>query len=199
MRALLALPCSLGGLNVVNPIDAQFSTSKRISAPLVDLIFRQEHQLHDCYAVQQHIKSVTCQVRCTKQKELAGNLYTFVSSSTLHWFGWSKGSFELVDLTAHQWPWVCTTQISFPGCTLIQVQLAPQKHSIHLQLRSSILSWSCPIMSNGRFSNNSPRWGEGHDYISPHRSLSQCFCRTPSATSFRGNSTILHSYYGRQC
>jgi len=84
MRALLALPCSLGGLNVVNPIDAQFSTSKRISAPLVDLIFRQEHQLHDCYAVQQHIKSVTCQVRCTKQKELAGNLYTFVSSSTLH-------------------------------------------------------------------------------------------------------------------
>ena len=52
MRELLALPASLGGLSITNPITIsaeQHSTSKLISAPLVKRVIEQDHQLGDCH------------------------------------------------------------------------------------------------------------------------------------------------------
>ena len=46
-RKLLSLPCRLGGLNIINPTDtadAQFSASKLLSAPLVDMIIQQSSE-----------------------------------------------------------------------------------------------------------------------------------------------------------
>ena len=53
---LLALPTHLGGLGLINPVDAsaeQHHTSKLISAPLVNLVVNQELSLGECHATQQ--------------------------------------------------------------------------------------------------------------------------------------------------
>ena len=83
MRALLALPCRLGGLNVVNPIEScaeQFTSSQLISRPLVDLIVKQSNQLFECDAVQQRIKSTLKQTRFANLQALARRLYSSFSA-----------------------------------------------------------------------------------------------------------------------
>ena len=54
-RELLALPARLGGLGLMNPaasVKDQRAASQQISAPLVDRIINQDHQLDDCHSVQ---------------------------------------------------------------------------------------------------------------------------------------------------
>ena len=58
-RKLLALPAQLGGLGLINPAASekeQGAIAQQISAPLVDPITNQDHQLDDCHSVQQSIK-----------------------------------------------------------------------------------------------------------------------------------------------
>ena len=55
-RDILALPASLGGMGLENPsheAEREYAPSKRATAPLVDQIVAQSHQLHD----ESHIKS----------------------------------------------------------------------------------------------------------------------------------------------
>ena len=59
VRELLALPAHLGGMGLINPavISAeQHPTSKLISAPLVEQVLRQDHQLIQCHAAKQDIR-----------------------------------------------------------------------------------------------------------------------------------------------
>lgn len=84
MRELLALPARLGGLGLTNPIVSakeQRSCSKQISAPLVDRIVDQEHELGNCHSIQQHIKRDLKLTRNSKQKDEAEHLQQSLSSS----------------------------------------------------------------------------------------------------------------------
>ena len=74
-RELLALRARLGGLGLTNPaasVKDQRAASQQISAPLVDRIINQYHQLDDCHFVQQSIKRRI--QKYMKQKEDAKNL-----------------------------------------------------------------------------------------------------------------------------
>ena len=76
-RELLALPARLGGLGLTNPaasVKDQRTASQQISAPLVDGIINQDHQLDDCHSVQQSIKRRIQHMKYMKQKEDAKNL-----------------------------------------------------------------------------------------------------------------------------
>ena len=60
IRDLLALPASLGGLNLHNPLKSapeQFASSLRVTAPFVEKILQQDHNLSNCPTIQQKIKS----------------------------------------------------------------------------------------------------------------------------------------------
>ena len=77
VRELMALPTSLGGLGLINPQGSateQNETSKRISAPLVDLILQQNHQLLECHSTQKDIKDTIRAEKRTKQKDAAKTL-----------------------------------------------------------------------------------------------------------------------------
>ena len=79
VRELLALPAHLGGMGLINPaiISAeQHATSKLISAPLVDQVLRQDHQLIQCHAAQQDIKARAHSDKRARQAEEARNLQT---------------------------------------------------------------------------------------------------------------------------
>ena len=59
VRELLALPAQQGGLGKINPVAisaAHHATSKKISAPLVNLVVSQNHQIAQCTSVQQWLK-----------------------------------------------------------------------------------------------------------------------------------------------
>ena len=61
-RDILALPARLGGLSLENPsheAEREYASSKRVTAPLVDHIVAQLHQLPD----ESHIKSAQQAVR----------------------------------------------------------------------------------------------------------------------------------------
>ena len=76
-RNLLALPCKLGGLGLFNPTDVcseQHSTSKLITAPLVNLVVNQEPCLGDCLTSQQHEKTKARTQKRSKQKQDAEEL-----------------------------------------------------------------------------------------------------------------------------
>ena len=76
-RELLALPARLGGLGLTNPAASakdQRAASQQISAPLVDRIINQGHQLDDSHSVQQSIKRRIQHMKYLKQKEDAKNL-----------------------------------------------------------------------------------------------------------------------------
>ena len=77
VRELLALPASLGGLGLMNPVaiaKEQHDTSQLICAPLTERILHQDHQLADCQAVQQDIKARIRSNKRSRQKENARNL-----------------------------------------------------------------------------------------------------------------------------
>ena len=79
VRKLLALPTHLGGLSLINPIEAsveQHHMSKLISAPLVNQVIDQVQSLEDCHTSQQHLKSIAHSKKQSKRKEDAKNLYT---------------------------------------------------------------------------------------------------------------------------
>ena len=73
MREVLALPVRLGGLGLWNPINMakeQHTASQQIlSAPLVNQIIHQEHQLGECHTVQQNTKARLRSHKRTLQKE----------------------------------------------------------------------------------------------------------------------------------
>ena len=82
-RKLLALPARLGGLGLINPAASakeERAASHQISAPLVDRIIDQNHQLDDCHLVQQNIKRRIQQMKHTKQKEETKNLQSNLPS-----------------------------------------------------------------------------------------------------------------------
>ena len=82
-RKLLALPARLGGLGLINPAASakeERAASQQISAPLVDRIIDQNHQLDDCHLVQQNIKRRIQQTKHTKLKEETKNLQSNLPS-----------------------------------------------------------------------------------------------------------------------
>ena len=73
-REMLALPARLGGLSLTNPVASakeQLNASQQISAPLIDRIINQDHQLGSCHSTQQSIKRRIQHMKCTRQKEEA--------------------------------------------------------------------------------------------------------------------------------
>lgn len=59
-RDFLALPCKLGGLGLINPTDfcsEQHQTSKRITAPLVNLVVDHKPYTRDCSSAQHSEKA----------------------------------------------------------------------------------------------------------------------------------------------
>ena len=74
---MLALPARLGGLGLTNlaaSAKEKRTASQQISAPLVDRINNQDHQLGSCHSVQQSIKRRIQHTIRTKQKEDAKEL-----------------------------------------------------------------------------------------------------------------------------
>ena len=70
VRDLLALPANLGGIGLINPLDIsakQHSTSKKISAPLLERVIDQDHRSIGCSESQQQIKA---SVRIEKRSRL---------------------------------------------------------------------------------------------------------------------------------
>ena len=81
VRKLLALPTHLGGLSLINPIEAsveQHHMSKLISASLVNRVIDQAQSLEGCHTSQQHLKSIAHSKKQSKWKEDAKNLYTWL-------------------------------------------------------------------------------------------------------------------------
>ena len=84
VRELLALPARLGGLGLINPVAVaqdQHASSQLISAPLVERVLRQEHQLADCQISQRDIKAKVCLDKRVKLKEDAGKLQSQLPAS----------------------------------------------------------------------------------------------------------------------
>ena len=74
---MLALPARLGGLGLINPVaiaQEQHVCSQLISAPLVERVLHQDHQLTDCQSVQQDIKAKVSSDKRIKRKGDARNL-----------------------------------------------------------------------------------------------------------------------------
>ena len=70
VRELLALPANLGGIGLINPLEIaidQHSTSRKISAPLVELVVVQDHRIAECPETQRQIKAA---VRTEKRSKL---------------------------------------------------------------------------------------------------------------------------------
>ena len=79
VRELLALPAQLGGMGLINPAvisTEQHATSKIISAPLVEHVLRQDHQLIQCHAAQQDINARAHSDKRARHVEEARNLQT---------------------------------------------------------------------------------------------------------------------------
>ena len=78
IRALLALPACLGGLGLINPATLKCTTSKKICAPLVRFIIKQEGDVLSIRQYQQRIKHQVqkeCSIIATAQSwELINNL-----------------------------------------------------------------------------------------------------------------------------
>ena len=77
VREMLALPARLGGLGLINPVaiaQEQHASSQLISAPLVERVLHQDHQLANCQSAQQDIKAKVRSDKRVKQKEDARNL-----------------------------------------------------------------------------------------------------------------------------
>ena len=84
VRELLALPARLGGLGLINPVAVaqdQHASSQLISAPLVERVLRQEHQLADCQIAQRDIKAKVCLDKHVKLKEDARKLQSQLPAS----------------------------------------------------------------------------------------------------------------------
>lgn len=83
LRALLALPCRIGGLNIPDPSNMsslQFSASFRITAPLAALIVQQEER----YDIKDKVRQVKETIRKEKlmhQNEALAAIYGSPSSS----------------------------------------------------------------------------------------------------------------------
>ena len=81
---MLALPARLGGLGLINPVaiaQEQHASSQLISAPLVERVRHQDHQLADCQSAQQDIKAKLCSDKRAKQNEVASNLQSQLPAS----------------------------------------------------------------------------------------------------------------------
>ena len=97
VRELLALPARLGGLGLINPVAVaqdQHASSQLISAPLVERVLRQEHQLADCQIAQRDIKAKVCLDKRVKLKEDARKLQSQLPASLQRSMelSWEKGA-----------------------------------------------------------------------------------------------------------
>ena len=80
---MLALPERHGGMDLINPVaiaEEQHTISQLISAPLVERILHQDHQLSDCEVAQQEAKTRTRSIKRAKQRENARNLESQLSA-----------------------------------------------------------------------------------------------------------------------
>ena len=83
MRDILALPARIGGLGLTNPTTSakeQRAASQQISAPLVERIVNQDHQLGSCHSFQQSIKRRIQHTKRRNQKEDANKLQNNLSA-----------------------------------------------------------------------------------------------------------------------
>ena len=74
VRELLALPAKLGGIGLINPVEIaidQHSTSRKISAPLVELVVVQDHRIAECPETQRQIKAAARTEKRSKLKHAA--------------------------------------------------------------------------------------------------------------------------------
>ena len=77
VRELLTLPPKYGGIGLINPLcvsASQHYTSKKISAPLVELVLKQDHQNAECSETQRKIKASTRSEKQNRLKQSAKNL-----------------------------------------------------------------------------------------------------------------------------
>ena len=80
---MLALPARLGGMGLINPVaiaEEQHTISQLISAPLVERILHQDHQLNDCQVAQQEPKTRARSNKRAKHRENARNLESQLSA-----------------------------------------------------------------------------------------------------------------------
>ena len=68
------IPYRIGPRTIITHVKDQRTASQQISAPLVDRIINQDHQLDNCHSVQQSIKRRIQHMKYMKQKEDAKNL-----------------------------------------------------------------------------------------------------------------------------
>ena len=82
-RQLIALPAHLGGLGITNPAAPSdpFDQSKRLTAPIIDLIVQQDEELGDALEIQQHTKSLIRSDRKKQQKITATNLKSLLPTN----------------------------------------------------------------------------------------------------------------------
>ncbi len=84
VHEMLAMPARLGGLGLINPVataQEQHAASQLISAPLVERVLHQDHQLADCQHAQQDIKAKVRSDKRVKQKEDARQLQSQLPAS----------------------------------------------------------------------------------------------------------------------
>ena len=77
VRDLLALPANLGGIGLINPLDIsakQHSTSKKISAPLLQRVIDQDYRSVGCSESQQQTKAAVRTEKRSRLKQLAKNI-----------------------------------------------------------------------------------------------------------------------------
>ena len=84
VRDLLALPARLGGLGLINPTAVsteQHATSQLISAPLVERVLQQNHQLMGCHEIQHAIKSRAHSSKQARRRQDAKDLQSQLPAS----------------------------------------------------------------------------------------------------------------------
>ncbi len=77
MSCLPSLHANLGGIGLINPVEIaadQHSTSRKISAPLVELVVEQDHRIAECPEIQRQIKAAVRSEKRSKLKQTAKSL-----------------------------------------------------------------------------------------------------------------------------
>ena len=120
VHQLLALPTHLGGLGLINPVDAsaeQHHTSKLISTPLVNRVVNLELTLGECHATQQlQCTKDSCSIweevqterRCWRSAKATPSCLTEVHGALPR-----ERSINMADSCAHRPSQLCSSQVCF--------------------------------------------------------------------------------------
>ena len=153
IRDLLALPANLGGIGLINPLDIsakQHSTSKKISAPLLERVKDQDHQSIGCSESQQQIKAAVRIEKRSRLKQSAKNIQEQLPAPLQRSMELSQGKGASTWLMAlpidnHGF---ALHKTAFRDALSLRYGWAIKELTFILQLRSCIQHCTCPVMSN---------------------------------------------------